>query len=153
MLKNNLVARPAKEIPENDKIELSEILTYFSNSHDLKDVKRLPANFKLGNMEDTFGFPLQQRGYVPQQEGYISYNLKMADTPADVKGYDYLFDFRNYQQERIIRADGLEVRYSTQGTDLKVLRDGKEIYETSLAEFAKQLHDKYRKRIQSGEKS
>ncbi len=144
MIRDGLIARPAGAVSENDKIELSEILLYFSNNHSLKDLKHLPADFKLENMESTVGFPVQQRGYAPGTDGYISYNLGSFNKPVELKGYDYLFEFGTYKPETAIKSDSLEVRYNTGDTDFKVLVDDKEIYTKDLGSYAKQLHEKFK---------
>ena len=143
MIKNNLIAKPAGEIAEKDKNELSEIILYFSNKHSLKDLEYLPADFKLENMENTFGFSLSQRGYQPK-DGSFSYNLGMLDEAVDIRGYDYLFDFRSYYEEKSIKAGNLEISYNRQAAAIKVLSGGLEIYKGNLSEFVKQLYDKHK---------
>ncbi|NJD02766.1 MAG: DUF4153 domain-containing protein [Ruminiclostridium sp.] len=143
MIRNNLVTKPAGEISENDKNELSEILLYFSNVHSLKDLKHLPADFKLENTENTFGFPFQQRGYQPEN-GSFSYNLGMINDAMDIKGYDYLLDFRNYYENKTIKTGALEVRYNKQDSSIIFLNGGVEIYKENLSKFVKQINDKYK---------
>lgn len=143
MIKNDLIAKPAAKITENDKNELSEIILYFSNKHSLKDLKYLPADFKLENMENTFGFPFQQKGYQPE-EGYFSYNPGILDMGVDIRGYDYLFDFRNNYQDKSMKAGNLEISYSKQDNTVKLLSGGQEIYKGNVSDFVKQLNNKYK---------
>lgn len=144
MLKNNMVVKASGELPEKDKNEISEILLYFSNKHSLKDVKCLPADFMLENMENTFGFQFQQRVYQPSNEGYFNYFIKMLEKPVIIKGYDYLFDIMSYQQEMSMKADNLEVHFSNQTTGLEVLLEGKEIYSTKIISYVQLLNDKFK---------
>ena len=144
MIRNNQVVKPPIAVAENDKNELSEILLYFSNNHNLKDLKYLPSDFKLENTEGTFGFPFQQRGYQPSQDGYFSYNMSMLNEPVDIKEYDYLFDFRNFYQERSIKTGNLEIRYNNQEAVIMVYKGDTEIYKSSMSEFVKQIYDKHK---------
>ena len=43
-------------IPKGDQHSISSILSYFENNHSLKEVKFLPEDFSMTQMEDTFGF-------------------------------------------------------------------------------------------------
>lgn len=144
MIKNNLVVKPTIEVAENDKNELSEIILYFSNVHSLKDLKYLPSDFKLENMENTFGFPFLQRGYPLSKDGYFSYNMTIIDEPVDIKGYDYLFDFRNNYQEKSIKTDDLEIKYDNLESVITVFSGGQEIYKGNVSEFVKQINDKHK---------
>jgi hypothetical protein len=143
MISNNMVFKPSAEIAENDRNEISEILMYFSNNHNLSDLKYLPAEFKLENMEATFGFPLHQRGYQPE-DGFFSFNINSMNNEAvDIKGYDYLFDFRNNYQKKSMKAGNLEIQYTNQEAEIKVFNSGLEIYKGQLSEFIRQLYEKH----------
>ena len=143
MINNNMVSKPSKEIAENDRNEISEILLYFSNNHNLRDLKYLPADFKLENMEATFGFPLHQRGYQPN-DGVFSFNMNTMNGEAvDIKGYDYLIDFRNNYQEKSMKAGNMEIQYTNQEAEIKIFNSGLEIYTSNLSEFVRQLYEKH----------
>ena len=143
MINNNMVSKPSKEIAENDRNEISEILLYFSNNHNLRDLKYLPADFKLENMEATFGFPLHQRGYQPN-DGVFSFNMNTMNGEAvDIKGYDYLFDFRNNYQEKSMKAGNMEIQYTNQEAEIKIFNSGLVIYTSNLSEFVRQLYEKH----------
>ncbi len=143
MLKDHLATKPAGEIAENDKNEISEILLYFSNKHSLEDLKYLPSGFKLENMENTFGFPFQQKGYLPQNNGYFNYSSGWLDHPVDIKGYDYLFDYRNNYEVKTSKSGDLEISYDNRTFEIEILNKGKEIYTSNLSDFVRKLYDKY----------
>ncbi len=144
MIMNNKVVKPAIEVTDNDKNELCEILSYFSNNHSLKDLKYLPADFKLEYTENIFGFPFQKEIYPNAIDNkYLSYNIAIIDEPVDIKGYDYMFDFRNNHPEISIKTDGLEIRYDNQNTVITVFIGDSEIYKGNMSEFVKQINDKY----------
>lgn len=143
MLKNGTIVKAGATVSENDKKEMSSILYYFSNSHSLKDVRYLPKDFSFQKMEDTFGFPLDQYSPSPAQ-GYFSYNLKMLEEPIDIKGYDYLFSFQDFQQPKIMKKDSLEVRYDNKETTVTVLTEGKEIYKYKLMDFVRKLYEAHK---------
>jgi len=143
MVKNNVIVKAPREVSNVDKAEISSILSYFSDKHSLNDVKYLPKDLTLDRMENIFGFTYQQPRYPDNNNGYFSYNAKMPDRPVDIRGYDYLFNFGNYQQQMSIKETSLEVKYSFKDKKLQVLFDGNEIYSGTLEKYIKQLHDKY----------
>lgn len=144
MVKNNTIVKSNLTVSDTDKKEISAILTYFFNIHSLKDVKYLPDNFTLDRMENVFGFSNWQSGNTNLGNVYFSYNAKIPNKPIDIKDYDFLYDFGNYQQQMSIKEGNLEVKYDFQGKKLLVINAGKTIFNASLENYVKQLHDKYK---------
>ncbi|MBE3089380.1 MAG: DUF4153 domain-containing protein, partial [Actinobacteria bacterium] len=56
MIENNTIIKTKTELPDADKTEITQIISYFENSKRLKDVKYLPENYNNSNFEDEFGF-------------------------------------------------------------------------------------------------
>jgi ABC-type multidrug transport system ATPase subunit len=69
----------------------------------------------------------------------------MSGKPVDIRGYDYLFDFRNYKEIANAKENDLEVRYTrlNEESQLSVIISGKEVYKAPLQDFIKQLRKKY----------
>lgn len=143
MLENNKIVKPKVTVSEEDKTEISRVLGYFSDYHKLADVKYLPTDFKIDNMENVFGFPNTNTGYRNQEIRYLSYNTNMADKPINIKGYEYLINIRSYDVKVSKLDNGVQVNYNNQSTELSILSDGKEIFKNKLSEIAKEIHKKY----------
>jgi len=67
----------------------------------------------------------------------------MNNEAVDIKGYDYLFDFRNNYQKKSMKAGNLEIQYTNQEAEIKVFNSGLEIYKGQLSEFIRQLYEKH----------
>jgi hypothetical protein len=141
MLKDTKIST-GKTVSDTDKSEFSSILEYFNSNHSLVDVKYLPKDFELKDMEKTFGFAYS---YNPQIEGrseYFSYNRSNPDRPIRLEGYDYLFDLRAYYGVSDQTEDGLKVRYIPEATKLQITLYNQPLYDRNLADFAVMLQDK-----------
>jgi hypothetical protein len=144
MIDNNKIVKANKMISEADKIEISQIISYFQDKHSLSDVKRLPKDFKIDNMENVFGFAYEYPKYIGEKERYFSYFAGMPGVPIDIKGYDYLFDFRNYYPQSTIKTGDIEVKYNLESPDckLQVIYRNQEIYSKSMVDLVQLLRSK-----------
>ena len=57
MIRDNSIVKSDQDISAADKKEMGQILSYFYQFHTLNDIKYLPKEFKLSQMNDVFGFP------------------------------------------------------------------------------------------------
>ena len=143
MLKDNIIVKPGVEIAESDRIELSEILHYFEQSHKLSDVKYLPKDFKMENMEDIFGFPYQYNIYAAEKQKYFYYNVSEWSEPIDIKGYDYLVDSRGLYSGTGQFIDKMHIKYDANSTILQIFHGDDIIYGKTLSDFGIQLYRKF----------
>jgi hypothetical protein len=143
MLINNRIVKPSKTVSDEDEMEISQILGYFSNSHKLSDVKYLPPNFNINKMEDVFGFPNNYSRYGNQGVKYFNYNLAVKNMPISIEGYDYLFNINNYEPTANQSDNVPQVNYKSESSELSVILKGKEVYKNLVLSFVKQIYKKH----------
>jgi hypothetical protein len=144
MINGNAIVKSGQTIAEADKREISEILRYFSESHSLNDVKRLPKGFKLGQTNEVFGFTLVEYNKGYQDREYFSYNSNIANNAIDIKGYSYMFT-SNGNDSRNTSTSDITMKYNYDTQVVTIYKSGKEIYRTSLADFGKRIYEKFGK--------
>ncbi|NSW90760.1 MAG: DUF4153 domain-containing protein [Firmicutes bacterium] len=143
MLKDNIIVKPEVEVAERDRIELSQILIYFERSHKLSDIKYLPKDFKIENMEDIFGFPYQYNTYDIQRRKYFFYNVSEWSEPTDIRGYDYMIDSRGLYSETGQFIDKMRIKYDVNSTIFQIFHEDESIYSKALSDFGIQLYHRF----------
>lgn len=90
MLKDSSITKPPKDLQENDKKEISEIIAYFNRYHSLKDVKYLPVGFKTEQAKDILGFELQDYDGVRNGNSkYFDHYLSEDGSVMEINDYNY----------------------------------------------------------------
>lgn len=143
MIRDNSIVKSGQEVSAVDKKEISEILSYFSRSHTLDDVRYLPEGFKISQMKELFGFPNTVGDYYNQTREYFSYSSNMMSVPIDIKGYSYMFPANDFSSAGTSLGYDIEIKHDRATHEVAISDRGKEVYRKSLLEFGKQLHDKY----------
>lgn len=141
MLKENQLVKASSTISEEDKRELSSILRYFDLNHKLNNIKCLPTDFKLNNIEDVLGFKLSDE-YNNYNEKYFNFNSWGSGDPLDIKGYDYLFDVRSVKTSDSEEGQ-LAIKYDYETSIVKIYMDSKEVYSKDLTDYVNTLLEKY----------
>ena len=85
MLEDSKIVKASENISSEDKEEVSGILRYFEANHSLEDVKYLPEDFKIGDMNMVFGFPYVDKNLY--QYNYFHYYSEQIGKNIEVKGY------------------------------------------------------------------
>lgn len=146
LIRNNMIKDGKLESSANvstaDKTEISNKLNYFNNNHSLKDIKYLPKDFKLQDMDKVFGFPLEYPSYG-SPDGYFNFMRDQSNKTIDIIGYDYLIDMRSINAGARDSNTSLNVTYDYQSAIIKINYDKKEVYNKNLNSFARTLTDKY----------
>lgn len=129
-------------IPKEDKINISSILSYFNSNHDLKEIRYLPTSFKIDDMNKVFGFSYE----YPSYESGIQNNIFIQNSQSslDLRGYDYLFDMRSMNVSKNAQNDILRSEFDYESGTLKIIIDGKKIYETNVNTLATEIVDKHK---------
>ncbi|MEW9096974.1 MAG: DUF4153 domain-containing protein [Clostridiaceae bacterium] len=145
LMKNNMLTdgkiNTSKDVSKDDKANISSILSYFDRNHSYKDLKHLPENFKLEDMEEIFGFSYESPfSESPNQYFYITRSPQGA---LDIKGYDYIFDMDNLYNRNTSESKDLDAIYDYESSTIKITYLGNEIYKKDLDEFVKNLISKY----------
>lgn len=142
MLSDNAIVKPSAEISDNDKKEINGILSYFSNSHNLSDVKYLPQDFSLSEMEKYFGFSYYQSGHIESRDNYFSYYADLSIKPVDIKGYEYFMDSRGFYSTNDSGDSSIKLDYHADTTSFNIALNGQTIYSRDISHYAKQVHEK-----------
>ena len=140
MVNGNTLQKPDREIALEDKKTIISILEYFERSHSLREVRLLPSNFELINMEQVFGFSRENIWAIPGKQVYFHLHTQVKS--LDVRDYDLLLNSDNLRQEAIT-VGTLTVKYSPEDMELKVLGGNQELYANSLQRFAEQVVERH----------
>lgn len=143
--KNSMISEgeiiPNSNISTEDKNQISSILSYFNNKHSLSDVKYLPKNFKIQDIDSVFGFSYIENEY--NSLIYYTYFNNYEDRiPLEIKDYDYLIDSEILNINNS-SANELNAEFIPESGIVKITRSGDELYSKDLNEFTKKLIDKY----------
>lgn len=141
MLDETKQIKAKPDISEKDRKEISSILDYFERIHSLKDLKYIPENFKISDMERVFGFSFSSYNPYAGNDIYLNYNIIEQNEPVNISGYDYLLDFRNFKGQ--VYRDGLKMVYNYEGEEIRILFKDKEIYKMHLSDFGNKIYSKY----------
>jgi hypothetical protein len=143
LLKNNMLAegkiQPAPaDISQQDKIELSSILAYFNTNHNLNDVKYLPEDFDMNDMEEVFGFPYKEPDPTHSQDFFFFARDEAEEGAVDIKEYDYMFDTEMLYYDMIADND-LDAGFDEESGILRIINRGDLLYEKDLNLYVKDL--------------
>lgn len=143
MLKNGEIIKAPTDISTKDKTEISMILQYFNTNHSLKDVKYLPDDFELKEIESVFGFPFTN--YIGTvREDYFYYSSLNRDGRAlEISGYDYFIDMNALLNKAQIE-NSIQGIYDASDNTFKILDGENIIYIKELEDYGKKIHDKYK---------
>lgn len=141
MLIENKTIKPNAEVSEKDKKEVSAILNYFERNHSLNDVKYIEEDFKLLDMEKTFGFIYKDPNQYEPNQSYFSFNVNQQPEALDISGYEYFFDMRAYKNT--IAHGELKVEYIQQKGEVNIISAKDTLYTLRLSELVEGLKSKY----------
>jgi hypothetical protein len=145
MILDNKVIKASASVSEDDTRQISSIINYFNNKHNLSDALILPKDFEISEMEKVLGVKYSGDNYQNDNE-YFYFNSLGSSEPMDIKGYDYFFDSRNNNNNESKNSKNIpfSINYDYEFSTLKLTQDGKDIYKKDLMEFTNKLLEKYR---------
>lgn len=140
------IKSPKKEFVEDDKKEVSGIIIYFDQYHDLENIKYLPANFETSDMKSLFGFDLIDEYQRFTRNGeYFDYYLEKEGNLVDIKDFDYFVEYEFYNSEKLQQTNGdYTITYDNREKELIIKHKGKMIYKNELDKLAVEIHRKNR---------
>lgn len=128
MIDGNSIVKPVRPIPNRAKMEIVSILSYFEKSHSLKDLKILPAGFKLNQIQEVFGFEINKNDLKHHDfKSYFNYEF-LNNRMIKVAGYDYFVNISHSDINKTIPGEDLKVSYSTETNIFTITVKGAEIY-------------------------
>lgn len=138
MIQDRKIVKATKDVLADDKVNMSMILKYFDEYHSLKDVKYIPENFEIANMESIFGFPYMEKDLNEYNCFYYYFDEK--DQVIEVKEYDYLL--ASYSIEDKVKIDNMIIYYNTKDFNFRIEEDGKLIYERNIKDYGLDILNK-----------
>lgn len=136
MIKDNSLIKAPEDISYDDKGEISAILDYFNKNHSLKEVKYLPENFKIDDMQTVFGFPYTEKNKYRNK--YFHYALEERNKALDISEYDYLL--KGYNIGNAIKLDDNILVSYNEGDFKFIIKEGDNIiYEGDLNKYGLEI--------------
>ncbi len=133
MLVDNKII-PKADVPNEDKIEIQNLVRYASMEHELSEFPYLPSDYKRDNFDKVFGFTYYYEK-SDSEEKYLYYDIS-PDEIMDIEGYSNMLMVSDRQEDvgryHLNKANNvLEVSlYSKDGSSLEKFFtiDYKELY-------------------------
>ncbi|MCK5130364.1 MAG: DUF4153 domain-containing protein [Clostridiales bacterium] len=130
---------PDESASDETKHEITEILKYFDNTHDLFDIKLLPEGYTDDDMEEVFGF---KPFYLKKSLDTNEFRRLLIDYTQfeiiEVSGYDYIAQIFSGMNDIDIKTDQgtllVNVNSGKQEEIILTLND-KSVYKTNLLEL------------------
>lgn len=145
MIQANRIVKPKRPISTQEQVKIVSILRYFKANHSFRDLKLLPANFKLSQTSQVFGFKIDDDTYMDRYgKSYFNYNIKnsqISNRLYDIGEFDY---FINNLQDDTVQTDaskGLTVEYNSRMRELQIKRRDQEIYRQKVLDLIKPLFE------------
>ncbi|HWP96964.1 MAG TPA: DUF4153 domain-containing protein [Syntrophomonadaceae bacterium] len=139
LTRNNMLINgkivPNQGISTADKVTISSVVQYFQTDHHLKELKYLPQDFGVNQMQDTFGFGMT----FSDENLSFSHNLQEAGELQDIRGYDYYLPTQ-IPGRTLVNQGTLGVSYDNASRALKISKDGQVIYQKDVSEAAYTIH-------------
>lgn len=134
--------QPSPQLSQEDRQEITAIIRYFDNYHDLSDVTLLPAGFTLADFEEVFGFPYMSAD-IPSPVHWFFYEAQ--NWSVNISEFDYLFDFTRtyYEDALLLLEDGITVAYDDEDKRISVTLNGIPEWEGSITDLMASIQDKY----------
>lgn len=156
LTRNNMISEEKSikantDISSKDKIEISMILQYFKDNHNLDNVKYISEDFSVYDMEKVFGFPYTADRIIDRGNYFYYDNFDKAQA-IDIIGYEYLVRMNSYLN-KITIAESTLLTYDNDTLTLKVIDKNKVIYSKKLGDFISTIYKKHNTTLPNGEKS
>lgn len=152
MLSNGEIIRNS-EIPLEDKREISNIISYFSGNHELKDIKVLPRDFDLNKMDTVMGFKYEPYYPYPfEQNRYFYYGTHNAKDAIDIKGYDYYIHMNSWDENKR-KAGEFTLQYNKLENIVIIAKDDKVFLEQDIMPFIKDIYEKQEGKLPNNDKN
>lgn len=142
--KNNMIidnkVEAASDIGIEDQEEISMILNYFHRNHSLGNIKYLPNDFEIKDMDKVFGFEYREKNLY--EDEYFYYVKESGrENLMEVKGYDYLL--QNYFPDNNgIKIGNMDAYYNRESLRF-FIKDGNDIvYDINMGDTAHKIIEK-----------
>ncbi|MEG0773964.1 DUF4153 domain-containing protein [Clostridium sp.] len=141
MIDDNKIIKASGGVSDEDKNEVSSIIRYFNSNHSLENLKLLPQDFKIEQMEQVLGFKYSD-GYDYNNDGFFYFNVLRNFNAIDISGYDYLLDSRNGSNNSS-NNNPISMHFDYESGMVKIEEGEKEVYSKDFTDFANLVIEKY----------
>jgi hypothetical protein len=138
MLSNGVVTSNAN-VSKDVQNEVSNIISYFNNNHDLEDIRVFPDDFSVEDTKKLLGFEYTPRYGTPMDMNYFSYHLSQNKQPINISGYDYFINMSSWNNGTIFVEGDIEVKYH-ENHNLTVEKVGQDIIYVDINELAREIY-------------
>ena len=142
MIEDNKIIKSNSSISSEDKAEISSILDYFKNNHDVNNIKYLSSDFKINDMERVFGFSYTYDVQGEDMNSYFYYDNDKIGNVLEVRGFDYFANINNYVDEVKISTD-IVLKFDFDKFTFKIIDKENDIYERNFYDFVEIINSKY----------
>jgi len=139
LLENDTII-PRPNLSGEAKREISSIIAYFRDNHNLQDISMLPEDFAINDMEEVFGFELTRDRNI-RRDGHEYFHCQLTDEERliSLEGYEVFVDLTDvYTEKTITQKEFYDITYSSQEKVLLITKDGRELYKRNLAALLKE---------------
>lgn len=143
MLQSGVLAGKNPTTSKEDQQEINQILLYFDRTHDLTDLKALPKDFRIADVENLLGFPFVTNRTSEEGNRYFNYFSSMNSMITDIQGFDYLIRINGVNPNLKSRDGRININLDEGKEYLRVIFDGKEIGKVSMSNITRTLYDRY----------
>lgn len=140
----NIVKNP--NIAEEDKQEISNIISYFNNSHSLNDISVLPIDFKTSDMKDLMGFDFVPETPYYSEAEYFYFGSNPGNQIVDIRNYDYYVNMSTWNFSKFT-IDNIEINYNSANHILTIGENNSIIMEQDLNLFLQDIYDKNKDKL------
>lgn len=140
MLVNGTII-PNADVSQEHKKEISNIINYFSQNHELGDIKILPDGFAVDDMENVMGFKYIPYNLDPYERDRYFYFATNSQEPIDINDFQYYLNMNSWDEE-LKEIGGYTISYNREKSILTVRGNGEEILQQDLRAFVKEIYAK-----------
>lgn len=149
MIIDEAVVKATDLISENDNRDLTSIIYYFNNSHQLEDLKYVPKDFNVDDIEKVFGYKPDYNIIENNTRiNSVNFTLNNDEIIFPIKDYTYFIDYNNYTVKTNTNdgintsEDDLTIVYTSAGSQLKVMKQNQEVYKLDMNDVVNKIYDK-----------
>jgi len=132
---------PNEKVSKEDQREISNIISYFSRNHSISDIKYLPVDFTVGDMESIMGFEYNPYFVLPVDKFRYFYYAINSEEPINVGEFEYLVNINSWQENEIELGE-LIVKYNRQNNLLTIKMGDAVLLQQDMLVFTNDIYNR-----------
>lgn len=139
--------QPRSNVPEEAQKTISSIINYYERFHDVEDLRSIPEEFDMQDMEQVFGFaPIYDYGVPWESNEYFYLGSKQDSMAISVEGYHYYAFVTGYfgrqPWDEEAQGEGYSARFNHEGRELEIYDNDTLLYSKPIAEMVMPIVDR-----------